>query len=1133
MKRLSIVFLCLSLGLPLAAQTRTLWQIGSDDQSSLEYRAGSAKSVHFHVGRDKWETDWPGDQKIGATYTISFDLEGAPTTDLQLQLMLLTYQPRIPVLGVAVNGHQGTFYLHPVVSTYLGDQRSIFDPHYSSTKLAISIPAEYLKVGTNSLQISSSVDHSPDTDLATPSGWKYDFVRLVEAPRSERAPSVAAKLEPTIFYHLKDGRLCEVVEATVRFRGEHKAGEATLTVAGKSYSAAISDSPEFGEVRLDFDVPEWTGEQSAKLDVRAGADSGSFTSELTPARKWTLFVVPHTHVDVGYTDYQGKVAEAQARTLEEAAELVKKYPDFKFTTDGSWNLQQFLESRSPDQQKEMLDLIRAGKIGVPAQYVNLLTSYSSLETLYRSLYYERQLSKKNNLPYVYANTTDVPTYTGAYPSILASAGIKYWVVGANNDRAPMLSHEAWNEKSPFWWAGPDGKKVLFWYSRCYEQVMFMFGLPPQQFAVQESLPIFLQAYSHPEYKPDVALIYGTQQENTDLVPETARFATTWNKEYVYPKLRYSRFDEYFDYLEKHYGASLPTYTGDMSGYWEDGIGSDALNAARDRSNQNDAVSAEVVATGAHEVNAGHLPPRKEVDEIWNNILLFSEHTWDSANSVTQPESDEAVKQLAVKDNYPTQARFLIDDVTNRALSQLVNDVRVPADTLVVFNSLSWPRNAQVETDLKPNEEITEWGSEAPSDVEVLSQKDGLRHVRFLAMDLPAVGYKCFRIRAGAKRVTSVASVENRPVIENKFYRVTVDPESGSIQSIFDKEVGRELVDQHGLYKFGQYLYVTGGDGKTRMINPFKSLPLGDLKIHASAGGKYEGVQKTAWGSSIRLRSMDVNTPEISLEVRLYDNEKKIELHYKVRKDATTAKEAVYFAFPAAVAEPKFAYSNQLSWVDPAKDVFKGGSLEWFSVQQWMVARDAQLTVGVIPVDAPLASLGDINRGMWPGEFHPASTTMFSYAMNNYWHTNYRASQGGDFEFRYVVTSAGKFDPARLTRLALESMRAPSVDRVVHQDKAGNPERRLSPEATSFLSIDSPNVILENWKIAEDGEGTILRLREISGQDSKASVKVLQGAVRSASLDSSVEDDLAPLGVNDDTITVSLKPHEVVTVRLRK
>ena len=184
---------------------------------------------------------------------------------------------------------------------------------------------------------------------------------------------------------------------------------------------------------------------------RSSASQGRasiFDASLTAARKWTVFVVPHTHVDIGYSDYQGKVAEAQSRTFDEAASLIKKYPAFRFATDGSWNLEQFLATRSKERQDDILGLIRDNKIGVPAQYVNELTGYASLETLYRSLYYSKELSRKYGLPFAYANSTDVPTYSQAYPSLLASSGIKYFVAGGDNDRAPFLFHEQWNEKSP-------------------------------------------------------------------------------------------------------------------------------------------------------------------------------------------------------------------------------------------------------------------------------------------------------------------------------------------------------------------------------------------------------------------------------------------------------------------------------------------------------------------------------------------------------------------------------------------------------------------------------------------------------------------------------------------------------------
>jgi len=224
--------------------------------------------------------------------------------------------------------------------------------------------------------------------------------------------------------------------------------------------------------------------------------------------------------------------------------------------------------------------------------------------------------------------------------------------------------------------------------------------------------------------------------------------------------------------------------------------------------------------------------------------------------------------------------------------------------------------------------------------------------------------------------------------------------------------------------------VTGGDGQTRIVYSREENPLAQLTIHPAAEGEYLGSEKTPWGTSIFLRSSDVNTPSIELEVLLFNDRKRIEFRYKVQKQYTPAKEGVYFAFPIAVSSPQFGYAIQQGWVDPAKDLLKGGSLEWFTVQHWMEASDSSMAVGIVPVDAPLASFGDINRGEWPAQFQPRSSTIFSYAMNNYWHTNYPPEQGGNFTFRYVLTSQDHLDPAALTRIGWESMEPAELDYVL-------------------------------------------------------------------------------------------------------
>src|SRR5208282_191219 len=155
-------------------------------------------------------------------------------------------------------------------------------------------------------------------------------------------------------------------------------------------------------------------------------------------------------------------------------------------------------------------------------------------------------------------------------------------------------------------------------------------------------------------------------------------------------------------------------------------------------------------------------------------------------------------------------------------------------------------------------------------------------------------------------------------------------------------------------------------------------------------------------------------------------------------------------------------------VDPSKNMMKGAGLEWFSVGHWVKASSGDWDVAIVPVDAPLVTLGDINRGVWPEEFAPKSSTIFSYVYNNYWHTNYRAEQGGQATFRYVMTSGAPLLPADLARFGRAAMTPLEIGEVIDQDKAGNPDEALEPAPLSFLQMDGPGVVVENWKAAEDG-----------------------------------------------------------------
>jgi hypothetical protein len=292
------------------------------------------------------------------------------------------------------------------------------------------------------------------------------------------------------------------------------------------------------------------------------------------------------------------------------------------------------------------------------------------------------------------------------------------------------------------------------------------------------------------------------------------------------------------------------------------------------------------------------------------------------------------------------------------------------------------------------------------------------------------------------------------------------------------------------------------------------------------------VTNQPFGVVARLESSGVNTPRVETELILFSGQKKIEFINHVQKTEVYTKEGVYFAFPFAMEQPHFRYEIQNGFVDPSRDQLPGAGKEWFSVQHWVAAEQDGVTAALVPVDASLVALGDIVRGTWPVEFGQRPGTIFSYVMNNYWDTNYAASQGGDFTFHYVLTSGNNLEPAYLSRLGREEMSPLELDQITSQDKAINSPRPLDSAQGSFLQVNNPDVVLVTWKMAEESEGTILRFLEIAGKESSVEVQTPLLRVTSAWMNDALERKQGPLPVSPHGFRFSVKPFQIVTVRLQ-
>jgi len=340
-----------------------------------------------------------------------------------------------------------------------------------------------------------------------------------------------------------------------------------------------------------------------------------------------------------------------------------------------------------------------------------------------------------------------------------------------------------------------------------------------------------------------------------------------------------------------------------------------------------------------------------------------------------------------------------------------------------------------------------------------------------------------------------------------------------------------MVDQQSNYRLGQYLYVTDANPANNQHMTWYRGKL-DLQIHPAHDGKILAVSRTPYGMEAQMESTATSTPAIVTTIRLFEHEKKIEFVEEIEKDKESAKEAVYFAFPFAVNHPQFRYEIQTTSMDPSKNMYPGAGHEWFSVQHWVSVQADGVSASVLPLDVPLVTLGDVDRGQWLDTFGDRRATIFSFVMNNYWEDNYVGSQGGKFQFRYVVTSATSTNEGQLSRMGWEEVTPLEFDEITREDKAPNQALLLDGAQGSFAQIGDANLLLETWKPAEDQNGTILRFLDLGGETRSVAIRLPAFRLVSAWQTDAVERDQGQLPVKDGhEFGFTIHPHEIVTVRI--
>ncbi len=938
-----------------------------------------------------------------------------------------------------------------------------------------------------------------------------------------------------IYRHRADGKPGR--EVILDLKGAKLLADASLDVqvGGKTMETVALPATFGGRGRLTVLLPEGLAVKEAAtvaFTLHQGKKELEKTATIPAQREWTVFLYPHSHVDIGYTQTQEIVRKINVRNLqvgmETAEEGRKMGVRYVWNPETVWATENFLKVATEAQKAQFMQAVKDGEVGLDASFGHLNTSACADEELMHYFQGGLRLRRMTGAPVDTTTQVDVPGASWGLVQAAAQCGIKGMLDFPNGfDRIGDIHRHF---ERPFWWVAPDGKsRILYiqgpeyalgwnWkgqFTRPNPYPAFANPSPgwvqdwpavvdrlrtadPSQHFIPLNYILSQTAALEREGLPyNLFTMTWSMSDNSLVDADLPAAVKDWNAKYAYPKLVIASSSEIINAYATKFGDQIPEKRGDLTEYWTDGLGSDALRVGYNRVSKEKLVQAEVLRTMLAPA-AGDAAFNEEAYDAWRSILLGSEHTW----GYWRPEKPIAKEVEKVKSSYFEQGKAQSAKVLGDTLALAA---KPEGAAVTVFNTLSFERSGLATLPAGVA------GLADASGAGVPVQKLASGETVFLAKDIPALGAKTWKIAPTATNAPSPFTL-TATTLESDRVKVEINPETGDITHLVDKRTNHDFVDAKSPYALNSYRYLHGADPADRASGPT------EIKISAGDNGPV--------CASLVITAKAEGCRSLVREVRLTAGSEAVEILNTVDKIATRNKEGVHFGFAFNVPDGEMRMDIPWGVMVPWKDQLPGSNKNWLAFQRFVDVSNAGEGITWCAVEAPIIEVGAITANLiggvhdlrlWRKDIAPTQT-LFSWALNNHWHTNFPLEQGGVIPFHYAILPHGAYDPVVANRFGLEQNR-PLL--CVRTDGA--------PKAQAPVAIDNPRVFLSTAKPADDASGAVvLRLRSLSDKAEKVVLTFPAGAPKS--LRHCGGDEVAK---DEAQATLTLPPFGCASLRMEK
>jgi hypothetical protein len=833
----------------------------------------------------------------------------------------------------------------------------------------------------------------------------------------------------------------------------------------------------------------------------------------TPQRRWKIFVVHSSHEDLGYEDFIFRKQKDIADYIDLAHRLsgpASAASSYHYTLETLLFMRNYIEERSEQAWRALLESdIRTGRMPLMGAPSGVHTQWMDYEELVRATYEaRREVKDRFGLDLKTFMLIDNPSVSWSACQVLADAGFKYvarwgqsWRTGGNNNYATT--------KLPavFWWVGPNGKSRVLYTWRSHYHLPLWYG--QDYWSATEGVETAAQELSKKLKEVEDGKSLGPYPYDALITPEymdheiphfQSNYLAAWNNAYQFPEIQVAGPDTFFEHIERHWADKIPTLSGELNNFSGDYSSIDPDSQGWKRRASRLLPFAEGLSTIAGAFDPGFLYPAHLIDRTYKRFYDYDEHSWP-----TQPRANDFHMFNAqwVKQREGERALVGAREAVKTGFTALARLIRnAGGRKIVLFNPLAHERTA------------------------IATTPDGKQ--TFVAENVPAFGYRVYDpttigVTGKPARDLKVSSDS----LENDYYRLTFDANTGAIRSLFDKELERELIDPHAPQQFNQlvYLHTTARESAEGEFYSPKS-----AKLRPGAVGSLNA-QFTTTIDDPKTGAAITQTVTLWTRVKRIDITNRIEHAKALYSDRyeDRYRDNIYFAFPIDVPNGQARAECAGGVVRPHEDQLRWGSHDYLNVNRWADVSNDDFGVTMVPEEASAVSFGEIRYNRFSIDYKPSRPYLFSFAWSNRM-AGLLTLEPADCNqtLHYSFTShRGGWNAGTATRFGWETA-TPLETAVIEGPQTGP----LPADRASFVKIGQANVQLVTLKNSEQpGLGWIARIVETEGRDTDATLEFPNFDIASAEECDLVENARKPVATEGNRVRLRIGKYDFTTIRL--